>query len=64
MLSDADASFTKSVGMDFTALPVGLIDRSKRYSMIVKNGEITHLNAETGTGVCDISGGETILSQL
>lgn len=64
MLSDADASFTKAAGMDFTALPVGLIDRSKRYSMIVDNGVVTHLNTEESPGVCDISGGETILSQL
>lgn len=64
MLSDGDGSFTAAVGMDFTAPPVGLIGRSKRYSMIVDDGVITALNLEENPGVCDISGGETILDQL
>ncbi|GLQ35692.1 peroxiredoxin [Amylibacter marinus] len=64
MLSDADASYTKEIGFEFSAPPVGLIDRSKRYSMIVENGVVSALNAEETPGVCDVSGGETILSQL
>lgn len=64
MLSDGDGSYTKEIGFDFTAPPVGLIGRSKRYSMIVENGIVTALNIEEAPGVCDISGAETILDQL
>ncbi len=64
MLSDGDGSYTAEIGFDFSALPVGLIGRSKRYSMIVEDGVVTALNEEKNPGVCDISGGETILDQL
>tara|TARA_R110002124_G_scaffold72020_7_gene192737 strand:- start:5679 stop:6167 length:489 start_codon:yes stop_codon:yes gene_type:complete len=64
MLSDGDGSYTAEIGFDFSAPAVGLIGRSKRYSMIVENGIVTALNAEESPGVCDISGGEAILDQL
>jgi cytochrome c peroxidase len=62
-LADGDSGFTKAIGMAFSAPPAGLIDRSKRYAMIVENGIITALN-EDAPGVCDISGGEAILDLL
>ncbi|MGB0496936.1 MAG: peroxiredoxin [Rubricella sp.] len=64
MLSDADAAFTKAIGLEFTAPPVGLISRSRRYSMVVEGGKVTHLNIEAGPGVCELSAGETLLDQL
>lgn len=64
MLSDTDGSFTKAIGMDFDAPPVGLLSRSKRYSMIVEDGKVTHLNAESSPGECEISAGETLLAQI
>lgn len=64
MLGDADGSFTKAIGMDFTAPPVGLIGRSKRYAMVVDDGVVTVLNEESNPGECDISGGEAILDAL
>jgi len=63
-LADGDSSFTKTIGMNFSAPPVGLIDRSKRYAMIVEDGTVTALNAEEAPGVCDISGAEAILDLL
>lgn len=63
-LADADGAFTAEIGMDFTAPPVGLLGRSKRYAMIVENGVVTSLNEEESPGVCDISGGENILDLL
>jgi len=63
-LADGDSSFTKAIGMDFSAPPVGLIDRSKRYAMIVQDGTVTALNAEEAPGVCNVSGGENILDLL
>jgi peroxiredoxin len=64
MLADGDGSFTKAMGMEFTAAPIGLIDRSKRYAMIVEDGKITTLQQEESPGVCDVSGGEALLATL
>ena len=64
LLGDADASFSKAIGMNFTAPPVGFFDRSKRYSMLVEDGVVKQLNEEPGPGECDISAGETILDQM
>ena len=64
MLSDADAVFTKAIGMEFTAPPVGLIDRSKRYAMVVEGGKVTLLNEDENPGVCDISTAEAVLDAL
>ncbi len=63
MLGDADASFTKAIGMTFDVPPLGFFDRSKRYSALVEDGVVTQFNPETGTG-CEISAGEHLLSQL
>ena len=63
-LADGDSAFTKAIGMAFSVEPVGLIDRSKRYAMIVEDGIVTTLNAEENSGVCDVSGGKTILDLL
>ncbi|MFK7939745.1 MAG: peroxiredoxin [Roseovarius sp.] len=64
MLGDAEASFTKAIGMEFSAPPAGLIDRSKRYAMVVEDGKVTVLQAEESPGVCDVSGGEALLQSL
>ncbi|KUF11003.1 peroxiredoxin [Pseudoponticoccus marisrubri] len=63
-LGDADASFTKAMGMDFSAPPAGLIDRSKRYAMYVEDGMIKLLQAEDSPGTCEVSGGEAMLSAI
>lgn len=63
-LADGDSAFTKAIGMAFSAPPVGLIDRSKRYAMVVEDGKVTVLNTEESPGECDISGGEAILNVL
>lgn len=64
VLADTDSAFTKSMGLDFSAPPVGLIDRSKRYAMVVENGKITALDVEANPGECSISGGEALLDRL
>jgi len=63
MLGDADASFTKAIGMTFDVPPLGFFARSKRYSALVEDGVVTQFNPETGTG-CEISAGEHLLSQI
>ncbi|MDE3079720.1 MAG: peroxiredoxin [Paracoccaceae bacterium] len=64
MLGDATAAFTKAMGMEFSAPAVGLIDRSKRYAMYVEDGEVKVLHAEESPGVCDLSGGESMLAAI
>lgn len=64
MLGDAEGAFTKEIGMDFTAPPVGLFGRSKRYAMIVDDGVVTVLSEESNPGECDISAGEALLDHL
>lgn len=64
MLGDPGAAFTKGVGMEFTAPPVGFYDRSRRYAMVVDDGEVLTLHVEESPGVCETSGGEALLATL
>lgn len=64
MLGDPSGAFIKSIGMDFDAPPVGLLSRSKRFSMLIENGTVKILNLESSPGECDISAGETLLDEM
>lgn len=64
MLADADSSFTKALGLEFSAPAIGFIDRSKRYSLYAEDGVVKQLNLEESPGTCEISGGEALLEQL
>ncbi len=64
VLGDASAEFTKAVGMDFSAPPAGLHSRSARYSMHVVDGIVKALNKEDSPGVCGITSGDELLSQI
>lgn len=64
MLSDAESTFTKEIGMDFTAPPAGLIARSKRYAMLVEDGVVQLLQEEEAPGMCEVSAGEGLLASM
>lgn len=64
MLADADSAFTKALGMEFSAPPAGLTDRSKRYAMLVEDGKVTLLQEEESPGTCDVSAGEALLANM
>lgn len=64
VLADAAAEFTKAAGMNFTAPPVGFYDRSQRYALYAEDGVVKVLHAEESPGVCDISGGESLLAEI
>ncbi len=64
MLADPESAFTKSIGMEFSAPPAGLVDRSKRYAMVVEDGVVTHLQLEESPGTCELSSGEALLAAL
>lgn len=64
LLADADGAFTRAVGMGFSAPSRGLVDRSKRYAMLVADGIVTTLHVEESAGICEASGGESLLAEL
>ena len=63
MLADGSGEFAKAIGLhaDFSKFGMGL--RSKRYSMIVKDGVVQTLNVEE-PGEYKVSSAEHMLSQL
>ncbi len=64
LLGDASAEFTKAIGMNWTAEPVGFYDRSRRYAMYAEDGVVKVLNVEEGPGVCEVSAGETLIAAI
>ncbi|MDP3262185.1 MAG: peroxiredoxin [Tabrizicola sp.] len=63
LVGDADGSFTKGLGMDFTAPHLGLVGRSNRYALVIEDGVITKANIDE-PGVCNISTGEALLAEI
>lgn len=63
MAADGSAEWTKALGLEFDLTARGLGVRSRRYSMIVDNGTITHLNVEEAAAV-EVSSADKILEQL
>ena len=63
LLGDADGAFTRAVGMEFTAPPIGLFGRSNRYAVLVDNGVVTVANIDN-PGECNISTGEMLLEAI
>lgn len=64
MLADGTGAFTKALGLDFDAPPVGLMGRSQRYAMLVEDGVVKVLNVEESPGTCELSAGEAMLAAL
>lgn len=64
MLGDASGEFTEAMGMNFDLPQAGLFGRSKRYAMYVEDGVVKVLNVEDNAGVCEMSGGETLLKEI
>lgn len=62
MIADGGAGLTKAMGLVLSTGDFGG-DRSMRYSMIIDDGKITHLNLEQG-GDFKVSGADTVLEQL
>jgi peroxiredoxin len=62
MLADGSAEFAKALGLtlDLTARGMGV--RANRFSMLVKNGQVTSLNVE-GPGKFEVSDAGTLLAQ-
>lgn len=63
MLADGSGAFAKAVGLDADFSKFGMGLRSKRYSMLVKDGVVDQLNIEEA-GEYKVSSAEHLLGQL
>ncbi|MDP7150430.1 MAG: peroxiredoxin [Paracoccaceae bacterium] len=63
-LSDPQSEFAEGIDMILDVPATGFVRRMKRFSMIVEDGTVTAFNPEIARGVCEVSGGETLLAQL
>ena len=63
-LADGSARFAKALGLDLDMTERGLSVRSKRYSMLIRDGVVKELNIEPQPGVADLSGADHILGQI
>ena len=63
MVSDGLCEFTRAVGLEQDLSERGLGMRSKRYAMIIEDGEVADIQVEP-PGACDISKGEAVLQRI
>jgi glutaredoxin/glutathione-dependent peroxiredoxin len=63
LLADPDAAFTTAIGLVFSNPAVGMLNRSRRYAMLVEDGVVTSFHLEK-PGVCEVSTGEAMLAEL
>jgi peroxiredoxin len=63
MLADGSGEFARAVGLDADFSKFGMGPRSKRYSMLVKDGVVQKLNVEEA-GEYKVSSAEHLLGQL
>lgn len=63
MLADGNGDFTRALGLEMDASRFGMGRRSQRFSMIVDNGVVKHLNIEE-PGAFSVSSAEHVLQQL
>jgi peroxiredoxin len=63
MLADGNGEYTRALGLELDATGFGMGKRGKRFSMIVEDGVVTHLNVEPA-GQFGVSSAESALTQL
>jgi glutaredoxin/glutathione-dependent peroxiredoxin len=63
MLADGNGAFATALGLEMDASGFGMGARSKRYSMLVKDGVVKELNVEQG-GEFKVSAADYLLAQL
>lgn len=63
-LADGSADFVTKIGLELDLVSRGLGMRSKRFSMIVRDGKVATLNEESNPGEVDVTGAATIIEQL
>ncbi|MET3120853.1 peroxiredoxin [Oxalobacteraceae bacterium GrIS 2.11] len=63
MMADGNADYSRALGLDADFSKHGMGVRSQRYSMLVVDGVVKHLNIEQA-GKFEVSNAETILAQV
>ena len=63
MLADGNGDYTRALGLELDATGFGMGKRGKRFSMIVDDGVVTHLNIEP-PGQFGVSSADATLTQL
>jgi peroxiredoxin len=63
MMGDGNAEFTKKLGLDVDLTKGGMGVRTQRFSMLVEDGVVKHLNVE-GPGKFEVSDAATMLKLL
>ncbi len=63
MLSDGNGDFVKSLGLQMDGTGFGMGIRGQRFSLLVKDGKVTHINIEE-PGEFRVSSAQYLLDQL
>jgi peroxiredoxin len=63
MLADGNGEFTTALGLELDATKFGMGKRSQRFSMLVENGVVKHLNVEE-PGAFAVSSAEHMLRHI
>jgi peroxiredoxin len=63
MLADGNGDFTKALGLEMDGSKFGLGTRSKRYSLVARDGVVEQLNLEAG-GEFKVSSADYLLEHL
>ena len=64
MLADGNGEFARATGLTLDARGFGLGERTTRFSMIIDDGTVTHLNVEENPTEMNVSSAEHMLTQL
>jgi peroxiredoxin len=64
ILADGSGEFARAIGLDNDMSAFGMGLRSKRYSMLVKDGIVQKLNIEDKPGQAEVSSAEALLAQM
>ena len=63
-ITDPDGSLVNKLKLSFSAPEIGLINRSKRFCLILDNLIIKKIFIETKRGVCDVTSGKNIFNKI
>jgi peroxiredoxin len=63
-LSDGNAEFAKSIGLDVDLSVAGLGVRCRRFSMLVEDGVVKQINIEEAPGKAEVSSAGALICQL
>lgn len=63
-LADGSADFVRAAGLEMDASGFGMGVRSKRFSMLVEDGEVKILNIEETPREAEVSGADALMSRL